>query len=302
MRGRLVAVAIVVGLFGGCRVDGGGGAPSVPFEGYCDRYAEVTCDAAERCDCLGGYSVELCQGFMGTECRDEVESSVEAGRSAFHADAAGRCLASLQRIISDCRIDDGDDLDGWDAACSAILTGLGDEGDPCDGDDECRDGLECFDDSCVRMPGEGAACLEGYACAEGFYCGSDDACHGERGRGEACPDGDYSCGDDLYCDGRSTTCQPYIASGEPCEHASYACDDDLYCSPESGTCRPYPGAGQGCVDSDGSCADDLYCDAAGQCQRQLGAGAACDEDEQCLSYDCVDGLCEADEDDGICPF
>ncbi len=283
---------------GACGGEGGGpGSSPVPFERYCDEYAQMACRVAETCDCLEGYSVALCETFLRSECADEVEQPVNAGRVRYVPAQGGLCLSQQWAVARDCRVDDNED---WPAACDLMLEGLVPAGQPCEEDLECLPGLECYMSVCTALPGEGQACVQG-DCAEDHFCGVDDLCHGYRAAGQPCPEGDYACDDDLYCDSRSDTCAPYLGSGGDCAHASYACDDDLYCSPASQTCRPYPGAGQSCDDSGGDCADDHYCDAAQVCQPQKGDGGSCSEDEQCLSWDCFDSLCEADSEDS-CPF
>lgn len=271
------------------------GSGPVALDNYCDEYAQMICRSAQRCDCLEGYSVEVCQAYVRPDCVDEVEDPVRSGRYTYNPVEAGKCLGALERIARDCSTE-GDD---WPDACDRMLVGNVSAGQTCDGDDECVSGLECYEDRCTALPRDNEPCLSGYACAEDHFCGDDDLCHRYRGRGEPCPEGDMACDDDLYCDSRTDTCQPYLASGQSCAHDSYACDDDLYCSESTSTCRPYPGSGQSCADSHGTCADDLYCDASNVCQPQRGDGAACTDDEQCLSWDCVDSTCEAEEDD-IC--
>jgi hypothetical protein len=269
----------------------------VPFEQYCDEYAEMACEVARICDCLQGYSVELCQTFLRAECVDEVEQPVNDGRVRYLPDQGGQCIAGQWSVARDCRVDDDE---GWPEACDQMLEGLTPAGHGCDDDGECLPGLECYGDLCAVMPGEGQPCLTG-SCAEDCFCGVDDLCHRYRAAGQPCPEGSYACDDDLYCDARSDTCAPYLGPGGDCAHDTYACDDDLYCSVASQTCQPYPGAGQGCADSGGTCADDHYCDAAEVCRAQQGAGAPCTDDEQCLSWDCVGDLCEPDTADS-CPF
>lgn len=282
----------------GCGGDGGGpgGAP-VAFEQYCDEYAQMACEVARMCDCLEGYSEELCQTYLRLECVDEVEQPVNDGRVRYLPAEGGRCLADLWSVARDCTVSDNED---WPEACDRMLEGLVPAGQGCDGDAECLPGLECYGSQCTDMPGEGQPCLDG-SCETDHFCGVDDLCHRYRAAGQPCPEGDYACDDDLYCDGRTDTCAPYIGVGGDCAHDSYACDDDLYCSPSSQTCRPYPGAGQSCVDSGGDCAEDHYCDAAEICQPQRGSGASCAEDEECLSWDCIDNVCN-DATEDTCPF
>ena len=218
-----------------CENNGSTNLGPVPQDEYCDRYTEIICEAAQRCDCLGGYSIELCHAYVRPICQDEVDDPVNAGRYLYNPVEGGRCLGAQKDIASDCSTR-GDD---WPESCDRVLTGNVAEGQSCDADSECIDGLECHEDRCTRLPGENQPCL-GSVCADDLFCGNDDRCHRYRGRGEPCPEGSYVCDDDLYCDNRTDTCQSYLRSGESCAHALYACDDDLFCSNASETCRPSP--------------------------------------------------------------
>ncbi|MFH2007006.1 MAG: hypothetical protein ABI333_10515 [bacterium] len=275
---------------------GGPGGESVPFESYCDEWVAMACEVAAACDCLDGYSEALCRTYLITDCRDEVEAPVNAGRMAFDPQAAGQCIQQQWEIAHDCDLTGAD----WPQACDDMLVGQVPAGQYCDSDSECLTPLECYNDSCVDLPGEGQACLQG-SCETDHFCGVDDLCHRYRAQGQPCPEGDYACDDDLYCDSRTDTCEHYLASQADCSHASWACDDDLYCSMASQVCRPYPTAGLDCDDSEGECAEDLYCDEGYVCRLQQGAGAVCAQDQECLSWDCIDNLCEPDS-ENICLF
>ncbi len=292
---RPLVLALAIALGFGCK--GSGSASPVPYDRFCADYASTTCQAAQRCDCLEGIPVALCVTYMTDDCRSWVEEPVEAGRMTYDPAAAGDCLFAVGGILSDCSLGNDD----WPVACDAFLVGAVAAGGYCESGSECVGGLECYEDACTLMPVEGQPCLAGYDCADDHFCGDDTLCHAERSAGQPCPEGGEACGDDLYCDSRSTTCQPWIGISGTCDHATWACDDDLYCSPSSGTCVPYPAAGQSCVDSSGECADDLYCDATGVCRHQLPSGSPCTEDDECLSWDCIDLVCEPDS-DSICDF
>ncbi|MBN1771970.1 MAG: hypothetical protein JXB32_11945 [Deltaproteobacteria bacterium] len=269
----------------------------VTFEQYCARYAELTCEFAERCDCLAGGTVELCRLYMDGECADEVEEPVNAGRRSYDAAAAAGCLAGLQALLGDCALDDVD----WPADCDRMLVGLLAAGASCESDADCVPGLECHSGACTDLPGNGEACLAGAYCADNLYCGNDELCHAPQGVGGPCPEGNEACGDDLYCDLRTSTCASYLAQGESCRHANAVCIDGLYCAVVAGTCEPLPGVGGDCADSSGACAEGLYCDGAGHvCRELLADGAACTDDGQCRSDDCTGGVCVADP-GGSCP-
>lgn len=213
----------------GCGGDGIDSSP-VPYERFCDRYATMACRIAVDCDCLGGVPASTCESYMRSDCADWVETPVNAGRMAYHADEGGKCLANMEAIARDRSLADA----YWPESCDRMLTGVVQSGQACDGDEECLAGLACWNDQCVQMPGDGAACLDGTACAEGCFCGQDTLCHSYRAAGQPCPEGDTACDDGLYCDPRTTQCAPYIAQGGDCAHTPYDCADDLYCSDAAG--------------------------------------------------------------------
>jgi hypothetical protein len=260
MRSLLKLLAPVVFL-AGCS----GGPSSVAFENYCEEWVAFACSTAAHCDCLGVFSEEQCRSSLRPECVDDVENPVNAGAYSYDAVEAGACLHGLKKVAADCSTDGDDEPD----ACDRFLVGVKTQGQACEYDDECVSGLECYPESCTKMPTAGQACLEWGMCAWEYFCGPDDLCLAYLGSGQV-------CGDGLYC------------------------DDDLYCSEESQNCRPYPGQGGDCADSYGSCADDYYCSANETCSAQLPSGQACTESEECLSYDCLGGLCAEEEDDDIC--
>lgn len=302
MRSPILVPALVALLaLSGCEDNGGPGDGPVAFEDYCAAYAAMACDVAERCDCLGGYSVDLCLTYERMQCQDDVEDPVRSGLRTYDAGAAGRCLDGLWDVAHDCVIDGNDE---YPSACDSMLQGTVAETGACDGDGDCLPGLECWNDACVRMPTTGQACLPGEGCASGHYCGQDGLCHGYQGHGGPCPEGDLACASDLYCDDRVGTCEPYLATNESCAHASWACADDLYCSDAAGeVCRPYPGAGGDCADSYSTCADGYYCGADDLCHAQLPDGSPCTGWEECRSEECTNDICVADTSTpDVCPF
>jgi len=267
----------------------------VPQERYCDEWAEMACELAERCDCLGGYGVELCITYARMDCADEIEAPVQSGRVTYDAHAAGRCLSASYDIARDCSLEGA----RWPDACDQMLTGAVPQGGYCEGDQECISPLECYDDACVALPQAGQACHPEYSCAMDLYCGSSGLCETYKPQGQSCADA--YCDDDLYCDSRTDTCQPYLGTGQDCSYDTYACDDDLYCESATQTCRPYPSWGQPCADPYEDCADDLYCDSDKVCRPQGQGGARCSDSRECLSWECNGEVCEPDEND-ICDF
>lgn len=143
-------------------------------------------------------------------------------------------------------------------ACSKAAKGYGDDG-------ACEAVLSGKDphDECDAEPAE--------TCAEDGTCDGRGGCRLHQG-GTACSDdtsclGDYSVGS--VCDGRGE-CITAPPGGYPC--APYRCIDDR-CSIPCGQCRN----GYECDD--------------GTCRGVLALGDDCQEDGQCRSAHCVDGVC-----------
>jgi len=271
-------------------------APPVPYEQYCEHYAIIACEAVNQCGCLDSIpgAASYCPTFAKKECEDDVHPGVESGAMRYDEAAGGRCLAAIHLIVSDCSLDNDAHL--YLEACDKILIGQRAAGEECEDDDECQEGLECWSDKCLVPPTENQPCYKDYGCAEEFYCGSDKLCHTYHKSGQSCADGSSVCDEDLYCDTRDYTCQSYLTSGKSCSHESAVCDDDLYCSKTTKTCRPYPGPGESCEDSGGDCSEQAYCDETKTCRARQPVGAACSEDEHCLSDECDDNRCVDDDD------
>jgi hypothetical protein len=181
--GALVLGVLLVARLPACGDDGGGpgGAP-VPFEQYCDEYAEMACEVARICDCLQGYSVELCQTFLRAECVDEVEQPVNDGRVRYLPDQGGQCIAGQWSVARDCRVDDDE---GWPEACDQMLEGL-------------------------TPAGQGCA-DSGGTCADDHYCDAAEVCRAQQGAGAPCTD-DEQC---LSWDCVGDLCEPDTADSCP---------------------------------------------------------------------------------------
>ncbi|MBI5502214.1 MAG: hypothetical protein HY907_18365 [Deltaproteobacteria bacterium] len=293
--GRVVPVLAALVLAGAC---GDAGSAPVGLESYCASYARIACDFGRRCDCLMGFTEEMCRSVMAAECTNDVVTPVNEGRRSYDADAAGDCLAGLRTILADCNLDDVD----YPMACETMLSGTTRAGGSCDEDGDCLPVLECYDNACIAAPVAGEPCVDGTYCPGDLFCADDERCAVLRGPGQPCPEGDGACADGLYCDNRTATCSPYGGVGAECRHDNGSCADGLYCAFVDGVCQPLPGDGGDCTQSSGACAEGLYCDPAGRvCHPQLGAGAGCTDDGQCLSDFCDGGTCSTPADDR-CPL
>lgn len=238
---------------------------------------------------------------------DYLTQSVADGRTAFDAEAAGRCLNQIEELaceesaLNRILFDDG--LRGGPAACQQVYVGKVRNYDPCLSSEECAGANAvcgyppmCMDACCVGScrdlgapPAIGEACTG--SCEEGAYCARDPmtfnftVCAALREAGASCGDFD-ACAEGLYCDNTSTTCTPRRKSGESCEGAP--CVEGLQCYSLAGDrrCRTAPGQGDVCDSSNyPECARvDNHCSGtSGRCERRAGPGSSCNE-VPCLPY------------------
>jgi hypothetical protein len=167
--------------------------------------------------------------------------------------------------------------------------------------------LDCTDDS---------ECASGF-CADGVCC--DAACDGTcqscalTGKVGTCSAvanaQDDTCGGDSTCDSAGR-CGKQLGStcASPSDCASGNCVDGVCCGSAScGTCQScaIPGSVGACApvpkhieDPDSSCSAPSACNGLGACQ--LGNGAACSAASDCVSQQCVDGVCCESACDGTC--
>ena len=45
-------------------------AGPIPFESHCAEYAQMTCQVASDCGCLGGYGIDLCIAYQTAQCQE----------------------------------------------------------------------------------------------------------------------------------------------------------------------------------------------------------------------------------------
>jgi len=188
--------------------------------------------------------------------------------------------------------------DGLRCALDAERGGLScvpqsDEGGPCAGGRDCRDGLFCYQDSCQRGP-IGQPCDRHdslQACPLGYVCDQDNRCAPPPAAGEHCDD--EPCAAGLVC--AFSQCQEPTGAGTSCTWSQSTCAADLHCTLD-GTCVARGELGDACEDfPDGACRVGLTClyDAAleqATCVAGAPIGGDCDEDTQCASGVCGDQL------------
>ena len=210
---------------------------------------------------------------------------------------------------------------------------------PCVDDSGCPNGTTCSNGTCQARRENGQTCAANGDCKSGFCAPEqiccDTACAGAcascAGAATGQPDGTCAtvrtgmdprndcpedapttCGRNGSCDGAGA-CDLY-GSGTVC--AAARCDPGgqfvaaRTCS--AGACAPAAqeacglavcDADRGCrrmCTGDGDCTAQSYCDAGGACMPQRANGAACTAGHDCLSGNCVDGVCCDNACSGLC--
>lgn len=193
------------------------------------------------------------------------------------------------------------------AACGSVKSSAkGDIGDPCDSENQCRDGLDCIGNICTdpsscrddQIPCGGTCCdadtqecVAGSCmlrCASGVRCGPDHACcdPGDLCIGDVCCPPSRACGDtccmpDEQCSGgECIACAMPLCNGQCCGegelcHAGVCCATDAICGTEC--C----GADEVCEfeSCHRDCRDLVRCGEAEEC---------CRPDEVCYLGECIE--------------
>ncbi len=166
-------------------------------------------------------------------------------------------------------------------------------GGKCSGSKACPSGEACVDGTCLRLckgPGEcrpTEGCVGGYCralaigcadssdCAEGWFC-KGVTCEARAPLGQAC-DIDDGC--------ISRHCALHLCCDSTCDGTCMSCgaaqtgETDGYCAPVLVGLDPL-----------NECFGSYACDGAGACAL-LDNGSACGEGGECLSGQCVEGVC-----------
>lgn len=293
-------------------IDGGAGR----LEDLCRDVTAAQCLATSRC-LHSPTTAEDCVAEAARRCRGDgdlalsyygrVALAVRAGRLAYDAVEARRCVEALPSSADYCRARDPNVV----PSCVRMLRGTVAAGGDCHqilgalGPDECAGGRCYFGERlAARCPGVclaylavGSACDLRAPCEAGSEC-LDGSCQRFAPAGAACDR--HTCEGGLRClaAGGGFVCGAPIADGQPCGR-SLDCRSML-CT--GGRCVANPA-------TDGPCANPDVCPAGSTCRRSddgstrvcvpwLAAGAACDASSTCargLQCVCsVDRLCNVD--------
>ncbi len=263
-----------------------------------------------------------------------IAEGVAAGRIAYNADDAAKCLEDSAQAMCDGRW--GRVLGGI-PSCAGILSGTVAPGQTCASFWECDGGYcdtqqpcatrtcvsygttcgagECDTDTeycerpaevCRPRKAAGSTCDYGQ-CQTGNFCttvqGGTCAAWAAQGAGRACVI-DLACETSLVCEDSACAAPTFGTRGDACSWKGAAgCEPGLVCRvPEGGdvgVCGAPLLVGESCR-TDSACAGGLHCDVWNDdtCQPDKSDGAACQSFAQCASRSCPGGMGSAA--DGTC--
>jgi hypothetical protein len=277
-------------------------------QGTCQNKGASACDTDGLCDGKGS-----CRLFAaGTEC---ASPSCPAGQSmltqARQCDGVGNCQAASKIACAPFSCN-------GETACHAACTGDADCLAPniCDPQTNLCGNKKRLGQACTMT----SDCLTGDFCVDGVCCGAPmcgtcQACN-VAGKAGACANvgsGDAEpharcaasppCGNTGACDG-SGACEQ-AGSGVSCGTAS--CSGSTYtpvshctgtgscATPTNGSCSPYVCGGNACkvvCTADTDCLPPFTCQGTGMKSCALKKnGLTCTAGNQCISGNCVDGVC-----------
>lgn len=222
-------------------------------QSFAQQVARIKCAANAAC----------CSAEMQTPHTDQcvnVVEKFELGRGeVFDAVAARRCLDELGAYTCDGEYPD---------VCFDVLTGTIPVGDKCD-----------VSGDCARAGGSDAVCLQEWGAdygtcrrvvrsKEGGPCESSTATEM------------FECEEGQTC--INQTCAPRLPAGAEC--FGFGCEEGSDCKYDGAAqtflCVPYARAGEGCAERE--CLESAWCGPDQVCHAKLGAGDACQSDEECL--------------------
>jgi hypothetical protein len=276
-----------------------------------DATCDPLLDEKKDPSCVDGYfcsyRTERCERVVpiGEEC----SSHDECGVSAFceESNDGFRDYCTPHKSEGDDCFREGDDACRPGVPCINDTCGWNDDFSYCEADEECRPGSRCLRDDggftgqCVPEDhgDDGDQCDSDDWCKQGLFCGDGTCRDGAQSAGEPCQhDSDCKLVDDLYCErapnaelGRCLTAKR-LSVGDPCIDSN-ACPEGSVCDE---TCVELVefAEGESCRDEPGYCEPGTICRpaAAGQwtCRPHAAEGGGCN-----ASFECELGLfCDRD--------
>lgn len=280
--------------------------------GYCVGQCPGECvavtppgdDCEDDTECgVGAYCDSVCKDLPGVG--EECDSRCEFGLSCLTV--TGTC-ATLREPGEEC-VEGSDCVSGYceDDACLALPG----DGEDCFEYDQCAAGLACVDGTCYEAVETGEVCNGDANCPEGERCLNDQqgeyVCRAPGQIGEFCST-DRDCDSPLICNWDVNECSEQGEKDDPCAPLiPQTCGEDLFCDRETVTCQAPVGEGEPCNPTAGSpsCVEGFYCectDAPGCssissapndydiCVAQKDDGEECSRATECSSGACLDTL------------
>lgn len=289
----------------------GGSKPCIPY--VCSSNACLTaCSSQLHCNvtayCDGATSTCVYKKVLGAQCGAAVEC------------VSGQCVDGVcceSSCAGECKVCNSS------GACVNVATGVQDntcqaQGQACDGTGICKKsiGLSCtVSTECLSN-----FCRDGYCCDTD--CASDcQACSvakkgagNQKGNGycenvatgtdpnnNCAPEAVTTCGNDGFCDGmgqcrkydNTKICDPSSCLDDHTLKGPNKCDGVGFCLTGETDCSPYVCKTNACKTTcatNADCIADAYC-ATSVCMPKKADGQACANGGQCLSANCVDGVC-----------
>ncbi len=304
-----------------CNVSGvcggtGNPCPGPDGDGDCSETCDETANSCTANDTEGSTCTDgsFCNG---TETCSGGACGSSTGDPCPGADGDGDCSESCNEAADNCTANDTSGSSCDDGlfctqtdSCSASGTCMG-TGNPCpgaDGDSDCSESCNEGANDCSANDSNGSGCNDGLFCtqtdtcnASGACIGTSNPCAGADGDGdcsESCdealssctandPNGSV-CNDGLFCT-QTDSCDgsgSCVGAGDPCPGPDGDVDCSEGCDEASNNCTANDPDGSPCANDGNSCTSDA-CNALGVCSH----GPTPDTDG--------DGICDADENDGL---
>lgn len=337
-----------------CGDDSSSEEDALPLEELPAGIASVFCGALTQCfgELLELFPSPDCEANLQKQFENEefpaIQAAVEAGTARYDGTKAPACLRALEQLGCDiaaerslpaceaalagtialgdaCSVDaecEGDAFcDVSEGTCPGTCAELRREGESCESDSACINGLSCTGATCEREATQGQPCggADGGACRIGLICrGETETDSGTCANAdtilsqdleESCsPDGAQLCKAGLSCvytgsEGGEPVfvCREKVASGadcslgfpEQCPDGEY-CDVDITTGVTEGSCVALPGAGETCLLGEfrtSPCARGLSC-LNGECKALKENGATCGSQLECYGGRCLTGQCQ----------
>lgn len=281
----------------------------------CESISEESSSSDDLAACEAAFEPKVAAGgdcYMDDEC--------VGGYCTEGASCPGKCVAYAKENESCVDVSCDSDLDLYCDGTVCLKQKAA--GADCVSRSECLGELECaFDGKCAAVvepvPAKLGETCGDVECAEGLFCdspslGEDGTCVATLAAGAECGE-DYfaaysECGSKLACAGFSQSissgvavkgkCAVWADINGACTQAPAGtvgisgCKIGLACQDSKCAIPPTTGA---CLEADLLTPEcdprSAYCDAADQCVAKKADGEVCEENEECKSGDCLDGLC-----------